>query len=283
MRHRITLAVTVVVLLTTASAVVAGPILKPRKYHGPIPRNSLTLGVGFLGGATNEEMYDYFDRRVPQPAKNETQSNDFGNAPLVELTYTYKAHPQFAIRGNAYAAYLKSDWTGVIVPSIDAPDTVGPNWIRPLVNADVTFDVLLFALEAAAIYYFTDAAVREFQPYIGGGFTFGLPYQKYTEKTTIRAVDDDPDDPNYEPIFTRGQQLRTVESDQLSFEAGVNGILGMLYYFRNKWAFSAEGRLQILQSKFPLTILNENNEPEEVKFDVDFSGFIVTVGVAYAF
>jgi hypothetical protein len=277
------LGVTVVVLLTAASAAFAGPILKPRKYHGPIPRSTLTLGVGFLGGATNAEMYDYFDRRVPEPAQNETQSNDFGNAPLVELTYTYKAHPQFAIRGNAYAAYLTSDWTGVIVPSVDPPDTVGPNWRRPAVDAVVDFDVLLFALEASALYYFTDAALKEFQPYIGGGFTMGLPYAKYTEKMTVREADDDPDDPNYEPIFTPGQTLRTVESDQLTFEAGVNAILGMLYYFHNKWAFSAEGRLQILQSKFPLTIRNEENEPEEVKFDVKYSGFVVAVGISYAF
>ena len=283
MIQRVMVGVTVVVLLTTASAAFAGPILKPRKYHGPIPRSSLTLGVGFLGGASNEEMYRYFDRRVPEPAKNETQSNDFGNAPLVELTYTYKAHPQFAIRGNAYAAYLTSDWQGVIVPSVDPPDTAGPNWRRPAVDAVVDFDVLLFALEASALYYFTDAAVKEFQPYIGGGFTMGLPYAKYTEKMTVREVDDDPDDPDYEPIFTPGQTLRTLESDQLSFEAGVHGVLGMLYYFHNKWAFSAEGRLQILQSKFPLTIRNENNEPEEVKFDVDYSGFIVAVGISYAF
>jgi hypothetical protein len=283
MIQRLTLGVTVVVLLTTVSSAFAGPILKPRKYHGPIPRNSLTLRVGFLGGASNSEMYDYFSTRVPEPAKNETQSNDFGNAPVVELTYTYKAHPQFAVRGNAYAAFLTSDWRGVIVPSVEPPDTVGPNWQRPSVDAVVDFDVLLFALEASGVYYFSDAAVKEFQPYIGAGFTFGLPYAKYTETATIRDPDRDPDDQDYEPIFSPGQTLRTVESDQLSFEAGVHGILGMLYYFRNKWAFSAEGRLQMLQSKYPITIRNENNEPEEVKFDVDYSGFIVSAGIAYAF
>jgi hypothetical protein len=228
-------------------------------------------------------MYNYFNTRVPEPVKNETQSTDFDNAPLVELTYTYKAHPQFGIRANAYAAYLASDWNGVIVPRVEAPDTVGSNWQRPAVDADVDFDVLLFALEVSAQYFFTDAAVKEFQPYIGGGFTFGLPYAKYKETMVVRESDNDPDDPDYVPIFTPGQTLRTVESDQFSFEAGVHGILGMLYYFRNVWAFSLEGRLQILQSKFPLTVLNENEEPEEVKFDVDYSGFVVAAGITYAF
>ena len=283
MIQRFTLGVTVVVLLATVSSSFAGPILKPRKYHGPIPRSSLTLGVGFLGGASNSEMYDYFDTRVPEPAKSETQSNDFGNAPLVELRYMYKAHPQFAVRANAYAAFLTSDWKGIIVPSVDHPDTLIPNWRRPTADAVVEFDVLLFALEASGVYYFSDAAVKEFQPYIGAGFTFGLPYAKYTETMTIRDVDDDPNDPGYEPIFEKGQKLREVESDKLSFEAGVHGLLGMLYYFGNKWAFAAEGRLQMLQSKYPITILNENDEPEEVKFDVDYSGFMVTVGISYAF
>jgi hypothetical protein len=57
----------------------------------------------------------------------------------------------------------------------------------------------------------------------------------------------------------------------------------MMYYFGNKWAFLVEGRLQIMQSKFPLTVLNEDNEPEEVKFDVDYSGFILVAGLSYAF
>jgi hypothetical protein len=278
--------VVAVVLLNTAADVLGGPILKPRKYHGPIPRNTFSIGFGFLGGATNEEMYNYFDSQVIAPVKDETQSNDFGNAPLIQLTYTYKAHPQVAVRANAYAAYLQSDWSGILVLNEDPPDTA-ISWQQPTVNAQRTFDVILFALEASALYYFTDAAVKEFQPYIGGGFSMGLPYQEYTSEATIRDPDadpgyTDPDNP-YVPKYEAGQPLTTLEKDQLTFEAGVHGIIGMLYYFGSKWAFSAEGRLQMMQSKFPLEVLNENDEPEEVKFDVDYTGFIVTVGVAYAF
>jgi hypothetical protein len=230
-------------------------------------------------------MYDYFDTTVPEPVKDETQSNEFGNAPLVQLTYTYKAHPQVAVRANAYAAYLQSDWAGIIVLNEDPPDTATGQWQQPTVSTERTFDVLLFALEASALYYFTDAAVKEFQPYIGGGFSMGLPYQKFTSDATILDPDSDPGytDPPYVPKYEAGQPLSTLEKDQVTFEAGVHGILGMLYYFGNKWAFTAEGRLQMMQSKFPLTILNEDNEPEEVKFDVDFTGFIATVGIVYAF
>jgi len=289
MNHRVTIGVTVIALLTAASVALASPILKPRKYHGPIPRSTLSIGVGFLGGASNAQMYDYFSRdlRIPQPAKDETQSNDFGNAPLVQLTYTYKAHPQVAVRANAYAAYLQSDWSGILVPNEDPPDTATGQWQQPTVTVDRTFDVLLFALEASALYYFTDAAVKEFQPYIGGGFTLGLPYQKFTSTATILDPDSDPGftDPTnpYVPKYEAGQPLSTLEQDQVTFEAGVHGILGMMYYIGNRWAFLAEGRLQILQSKFPVTVPDENGEPEEVKFDVDYSGFIIAAGLSYAF
>lgn len=283
MKHRKTIGATVVVLLTAGSVAFAGPILKPRKYHGPIPRSTLLIGVGILGGATNEQMYDYFNLKVIEPVKDETITNDFGNSPAIQLTYTYKAHPQVGVRGNVYAAYMVSDWAGITVLSADPPDTATSGWQRPTLDADVSFDVVMFALEASGLYYFTDAAVKEFQPYIGGGFTFGLPYQKFTRKTKIRDPDSDPGDPDYIPEYTPGQPLESLEKDQVTFEAGVHGILGMMYYFGNKWAFTAEGRLQIMQSKFPLTVLNEVEEPEEVKFDVDYSGFLVVAGISYAF
>jgi len=228
-------------------------------------------------------MYTYFNSTVPDPVRQETASNDFDNAPLVELTYMYKAHPQFAVRANLYAAFLTSDWTGVRVPSIEDPDTVGPNWRGPSVNQSSEFDVDLFTLELSAVYYFTDAAVKEFQPYIGGGFSFGLPHQKLTTTQVILDPDEDPDDPDYTPVYRPGDTFRDMSKDTWSFEAGVHGLLGALYYFGNRWAISVEGRLQLMQSKFPLTISNEVGEPEEVDFVVDYTGFILSAGVSYAF
>jgi hypothetical protein len=288
MKYRVTLSVLVLVMLLEAASAVAGPIIKPRKYHGPIPRSSFSLRVGFLGGASNQEMLDYFDTKVPDPARDETASNDFGNAPLIEATYIYKVHPQIALRANFYAAFLKSDWKGVLVPSIEPPDTATNAWQGPSVDAALNFDVDLFVLETSALYYFTDAAVKEFQPYFGGGFSFGLPHQKYKEAGTVRDPDSDPGrdptDPPYEPIFETGQPLRTIEKDKWNFEAGVHGILGALYYFGNKWAASVEGRIQLMQSKSPpIEVLNEDGQPEDVDFIVDYSGFILAAGISYAF
>jgi hypothetical protein len=273
MKLRVTLSVFLIVSLLVATVASAGPIIKPRKYHGPIPQQSVSLRVGFLGGASNSEMYDYLETLVPQPVRDLTETTDFGNAPLVEATYTYKLHPQFAVRANFYACFLRSDSKGVREASVDLPDTVD---VAPTVNYINEFDVDLFTLELSALYYFTDAAVKEFQPYFGGGFSFGVPHQKFTETQVIRDEDS-------AGIWQSGETLREIEKDTWTFEAGVHGLLGALYYIGTRWAISVEGRGQILQSKFPLTAKNEDGELEEVKFITDFSGFILAAGVSYAF
>jgi outer membrane protein W len=273
MKLRITFVAFLVVTLLVAAAASAGPIIKPKKYHGPIPRGSITLRAGILAEATNAEMYDYIESLVPQPAKDLTESSDFGNAPMFEITYTYKLHPQFAVRGNFYAAFLTSSGSGVRTATVELPDTTE---LAPTIDYNTSFDVDLFTLEASALYYFTDAAVREFQPYIGGGFSFGVPHQKFKETQTIR-------DPDEDGIWQAGETLRDIDKDEWSVEAGVHGLLGALYYFGNRWAVSVEGRGQLLQSKFPLQAVNEDGELEDVNFVTDFSGWILSAGVSYAF
>lgn len=275
MKLRITFVSFLVVALLVAATAAAGPIIKPKKYHGPIPRGSFTLRAGILAEATNLEMYEHLARlpQIPEPVQDEIQTNDFGNAPLFELTYTYKLHPQFAVRGSFYAAFLTSSSSGIRIATVDLPDTV---LVAPTVDYNNSFDVDLFTLEASALYYFTDAAVREFQPYIGAGFSFGAPHQKFKETQVIR-------DPDSSGLWKRGELLREIDKDKWSAEAGVHGLLGALYYFGNRWAVSVEGRGQLLQSKFSLQAVNENGELEDVNFVTDFSGWIMSAGVSYAF
>ena len=47
------------VVLSSPQESSAEPILKPRKYSGPIPKRYFTFDIGILGGADNEEMWDY--------------------------------------------------------------------------------------------------------------------------------------------------------------------------------------------------------------------------------
>ena len=253
----------VVAVGSVGSSISAGPILKPRKYHGPIPQQSITLRAGFLGGANNSEMITYWESLTPPPFEGFYE--DFGNGLSIDLAYTYKPHPQFGVRASGSAAFLSSTGTGLYVaydPSV--PDTL----LQPQVKFDREFAVDIFLAELSALYYFADASVKEFQSYVGAGFTFGFPHGRFSETRV------DPD---------TGERSE-VESDEWSFSAGVHAILGAQYYVTNRWAVNAEGRLQLLQSKYPLPVFDDDaGEFVDVKFDVDYSGFFLAIGVVRGF
>ena len=269
MNHRVVFA-SLFLVVFVCSVATAGPILKPRKYHGPIPRSSITLRGGFMGGATNEEMFDYLDSQAAPPF--EAFSDDFGTAPLGEIAYTYKLHPQFAVRGNFSWARLKGTGEGVFVPNVDLPDTVA----APAVEYDREFKVDLFTIEGSAIYYLTDASVKEFQPYLGAGLSLGIPYQRFEETQIVAETDPD-------GFYTRGEIFNEISESSWSAEAGVHAVLGALYYFGNRWAGTIEGRVQMLQSTFSLETVDEVGQVEDVSFVVKYNGFMLALGVSYAF
>lgn len=254
-------AVTAFLLVATAAA--AEPILKPRKYHGPIPPGSVSLRIGFLGGVDNSEMIEFLDRDKQPPFQ--ANSTDFGNGLSVEIMYLYKPHPQFGVRANAGATFLRSEGDGFFVPDQSGlPDSVAAIQL----DYTRTFDVDLFILEASGVYFFTDAAVKDFQPYLGGGFSLGIPHEKFEE---IR-IDHD-----------TGDVYEEIKRSEWSAEAGVHAVLGALYYVNNRFAVSAESRLQLMESKFTLQTENEVGELEDVNFVVSYSGFFLSLGVTWAF
>jgi len=259
-----------VLVITMLSAVLvpahvahSGPIIKPKKYHGPIPRNAFTIRTGFLGGASNEEMILFLDGPIKPPFEGE--STDFSSSTvMIDLTYTHKVHPQFAVRANTSVAFLRSSGDGFYVPRTGTlPDTL----LAPVVDYVRHFDVDLFVFELSAMYFFEDASVQEFQPYVGGGFSIGFPHAKFLEDRVLRST----------------SESIPYESDKWSTLAGVHGLIGAYYYLTNRFALTGEARVHILQSKYPLTTKNEDDLPEEVKLDVDYSGFYLSVGVSRAF
>jgi len=130
-------------------------------------------------------------------------------------------------------------------------------------------DVDLFVLEASALYYFADSAIQEFQPYLGGGFSFGIPHAKFKE---VR-ID-----------YDTGEVFEEIDRDEWSFEPGVHGFIGASYYINNLWAVNVEGRGQIMQSRFPINVPDIANDTiEEVDVIVDYSGFLIGIGIARAF
>lgn len=164
----------------TASLASAEPIMKPRKYYGPIPQSMVWLRGGFFGGASNEEMNTYLDGLIQAPFTKTTE--DFGSAFTIEAGYAHKPHPQFALRLNASVSFLSS--TGSGNNAVDTGDS-----LLTVVNYNREFKSDLIVAEVSGIYFFSDAAVKEFQSYIGGGFSIGVPYESYkeTQSTPIPA------------------------------------------------------------------------------------------------
>ncbi len=246
-----------------ASSAFSGPILKPRKYYGPIPRSSLSLRVGFHGGSSNEEMWTKLDALADERG-GQAFSDDFGNAVTIDGTYTYKLHPQFAIRANGSLTMFRSDSRGFYVPMItEIPDTL----LLPVYSFTRRFNVELFMLESSFVYYFTDAGINEFQPYFGGGFGLGVPRATYKEGLVIRST---------------GAVVSNDKDTDWSLEAVAQGFLGALYYLKNTLAFNMEARYQRAQSKFPIVIPTVDGN-QRVRFDVDYTGFILNVGAVWAF
>jgi hypothetical protein len=248
-------------LVLGASWAVAEPIMKPRKYHGPIPQSMAWLRVGFMGGASNEEMNTYLDGLVNPPFEEHT--DDFGTALTLDGGYAKKVHPQFAFRLNASISFLSSKSDGNKALSVAGVDTL------VAVDYDREFKSELIVLEASGVYFFSDASVKEFQTYIGGGFSVGIPHESFEE------VQNDLD---------TGQHFQTIENSEWGFSPGVHAVLGMIYYVSNTWGVTTEGRLQLMESRYEqLQAVNEVDQLEEVSFVVDYSGFIITVGMLWGF
>ncbi len=250
-------------LTLTASLAFAEPILKPHKYYGPIPQSALFLRVGMLGGAANEEMTAFLDGRLKPPFTART--DDFGHGLSVEGAYMFKPHPFFGLRMGATYSALRSDGSGTFVPRASGT-TTNP----PILDYTREFDVDLFVFEFSAVYYFSDASVKEFQTYLGAGFSVGLPHETFRET----RVDQDTG-------LVYGDPIDLSEWD---VAAGVHAVLGAIYYVTNQFGVSAEGRLQLVEGRFDqLETPNEVGVPERVSFVIDYTGFMATLGVVWAF
>lgn len=278
MNHRHMTAVLVLISVLTAILLApiaqsqADPILKPKKYHGPIPKKSFGLSIGFLGGPNNEQMYEYLDRQVDQVFQSTLQTNDFEGSPQIDAYYTVKLHPNFAFRATGGVGFLTSDSKGFAIAS--EVDTTG---LKPLLAFEREFNVALFSLQATGLYYFQDASVAEFQAYIGGGLSLFLPWAKYQQNTTLAQQNPDGS------ISDTGQHYSSTETTKFSAEPGIHGVLGALYHIRNNLAFFVEGRYQIGQSKFSLDLPTPTAGIQNLSFDVNYSGFILAVGASRFF
>jgi hypothetical protein len=243
----------------------AEPILKPRKYSGPIPRRYFTFGVGLFGGAENSLCNSDQYWRVAWVTNNELERRielgDFGASLSLDASYAVKIHPQFAVRTRAGLGIFKSESSAFVLPR-------GGTTEPPLLRFERQFDVLLFSMDATGLFFLQDASVKEFQTYAGGGFSLCFPYAKYTENLTDSATT---------KPFPGGK-----EKSDWGFQPGVHAVLGFLYHINSTIAFNVEGRVQIAQSKFTLDYLTVDGM-RPLNFDVDYTGFIISAGIAKFF
>jgi len=260
--------VTGALLSLYAHAAMAEPILAPHKYSGPIPQSALSLRIGILGGTTNQEMIDYLDGRVRPPF--EVSSQDFQTSLAVDVNYIHKPHPQFGFRLNGSAAFLKYTSSGDFIPQVEADS------LLPQLKYNREFKVDLMTVEASGIYFFNDASLKEFQPYLGGGFSLGFPYQKFTESRT----DVETGQPYTDPVPGRPSDV-----SQWSVSPGAHLVGGLLYYFTDRWGLSAEGRVQLMESRFDQLQAYDPDQQqfENVSFVVKYTGFYMTLGACYGF
>lgn len=255
-----------VILAFAAGAALGRPILKPQKYYGPIPKRSFSLRIGFLEGATNENMYDYIGSKRANPSIR-SFPEDFANSVIIDGAYTLKLHPNFGVRAASSITFLRSKSHGHYVPQNQAPPL-------PIRDFERTFNVDLLSIAGDAIYYFSNAAVSEFQPYIGGGFSAWIPHAVYKENAVDKWAPAD-SLPDY--------SHQIADKTEWSFEAGIQGILGALYYATNTFAFTAEARYHIAQSRFPLKVNTPGGGLKDINFTVKYTGFVINFGVVKAF
>jgi hypothetical protein len=242
----------------------ADPILKPKKYHGPIPKLSYSLQLGFMAGPGNPEMWGFLDRGIDQPLRKELETNDFGVAFAADGAFTNKVHPQFAVRLKGGVAILKSNSVGLRT-STEVDTSTG---LKTLLEFDRDFNVVLLSLEGSALYFFQDASVDEFQTYVGGGFSLYFPYAKYSDRTVNS---------------TTQRAYGSQEKTKFSAEPGIHGVIGALYHVQNDLAVHLELRGLIAQSKFDVNLPTESAGIQKINFDVDYTGFVLTAGVAKFF
>ncbi|MCZ6766429.1 MAG: hypothetical protein O7D32_05805 [bacterium] len=251
-------------LIVLPTAPNADPILKPRKYHGPIPQKAFTLGIGFYGGADNQELWDYLESLLLQPLKKESVTEDFGASLNLDAMFLNKVHPQFAFRVRGSVAFLNSESKGLLVPSVI--DTIN----QPLVSFSRSMDVILSSVSVSGLYYFHDAAVSEIQIYTGLGFGFVFPYMKYEQDLFVVST---------------GQPFPSEQQDetQVTAEPEFHAVLGILYHLRPTFALGAEGRFQMAQSKIDLNLPTLSDGRQDLNFDVDLTGFVLALTASWFF
>jgi hypothetical protein len=128
------------------------------------------------------------------------------------------------------------------------------------VTSHRTLTTYLFSLDVGFLYYMIKPEVQKIAPYIGGGFSGVVPYEKLESSF----------------ITDEGEEVAGSDDSatETSFEPGVYAQFGINYYISNKWGVALDGRFQMAQSTFKIYGGN---------FDINYAGLCLALGLQYYF
>jgi hypothetical protein len=251
MRRTISAAVAFLLIFAAADVSAQSSLYRKKKHFGPIPLNNVNLFVGFLDGPDHSYVTDYLNYFAEERLGSETW-DDWSTSFYTRMGYQRQVSPNHFLVTNFNFAYLSANGSG----EYGALGTT-PVWV----DTDRTLTSYLFSVDLGFLYYMLKPTVQKIAPYIGGGFSGVVPYEKL--ETTLTRQDDG---------TVYGEPGQTVS--ETSFEPGVYGQFGINYYTSNKWAVSLDGRFQMTRNKFRV----EEGNPE-----IDYAGLCLSLGLQYSF
>ena len=250
MRKSLPIVIALLVIFVAADASAQSSLYKQKKYFGAIPMNSVNVFVGFLDGPDHQYLTEYLSN-FAKDRQGEESWDDWSTSPYTRIGYQRQVSPNHFLVTNLNFAYLTANGSGEFGTITDPPV-----WV----TSERTLTTYLFSLDLGFLYYMIKPEVQKIAPYIGGGFSAVVPYEKLD--STFRRDDGTVYDNPGESV------------SETSFEAGVYGQFGINYYISNRWGAALDGRFQMTQSKFRIHGGN---------FDIDYAGLCLAVGLQYYF
>mgnify|MGYP001824502067 CR=1 FL=1 len=250
MRKSLTVVLALLVIFASADVSAQSSLYKQKKYFGAIPMNGFNLFIGFLDGPDHKYLSEYLSEYAIQHGGTETW-DEWSTSFYTRIGYQRQVSPNHFLVSNLNFSYLSAEGNGDFFTLTDPVEYV---------VSSRTLTTYLFSLDVGFLYYMIKPEVQKIAPYIGGGFSAVVPYEKL--ETSL--------------INDEGEDVSTPEdsASETSFEPGVYAQFGINYYISNKWGATLDGRFQMAQSKFKIY---------EGNFDISYAGLCLALGLHYYF
>jgi hypothetical protein len=250
MRKSLPIVIALLVIFVAADVSAQSSLYKQKKYFGAIPMNGVNVFVGFLDGPDHEYLTDYLSEYAILHGGTETW-DDWSTSFYTRIGYQRQVSPNHFLVTNLNFSYLTADGSGDFFTLTDPPVHVTSNR---------TLTTYLFSIDVGFLYYMIKPEVQKIAPYIGGGFSGVVPYEKLESSF----------------ITDEGEEVAGSDDSatETSFEPGVYAQFGINYYISNKWGVALDGRFQMAQSKFKIYGGN---------FDINYAGLCLALGLQYYF